>query len=496
MNRAHTVWLDQLSNTNATALPASAHAVALPHFELGASMPKTKRDLFLAVMRFAWNQKGRLVLLYVLWKLLRKLNELGTSRQDPPFTPLLPGSTVHSTLFPAFLRSESTGLWLFTRAWRVRPSDEKGRVFLLHAYREHIGRYESLISDFNSAGYSVFGMDQQGHGQSGGARGYVESFRHYLVDTLAWMTHTMEREGTTRRNEDGTPNSEPVPVFIYGGTMGALLALQIVRTLEWRRQAEEGDAEAAAAEEQKHRSADAAGAAKAAAAVAASIAEEEQWVETNPPAASSSSSHAADAHCPPTAPTWRISGLILSSPVLIPSRSASPLLQALASALADVVPRFGFITLLDVNQLSRVRQARERFLADPLIYRGYMPVRFGHELLEAMSDTRSGLGEITVPVLVLQGDADTIVAPAGSQYAIEHLASADKTIQVYPGGMHDLYADTCREEMAKNVVEWLNRQTFQALPTATESTAASAAATSSSTSSGGNKTSSKQQRRR
>lgn len=488
MNRAHTVWLDQLSNTDATSLPASEGDIALPVFTL-TDMPKRKRDMVLAVLRFVWQQRGRLVCLYLAWRLMRKLHALSNSQQDAPFTPLshaalypaLTGDSstpaaatstatggggsggvslelAHATLFPAFIQSESTGVWLFTRAWRVAPSVERGRIFLLHGYREHCGRYQPLIDRWNEAGYSVYGMDQQGHGQSGGARGYVESFRHYLVDTLAWMEHVMTHEAASRLGSE-------VPIFIYGGTMGALLALQVARSLEWRHQAEEADAEEAAAD-----------AAAAVAQAPAAIAEEEAWEEatTEAPAAAAAASSAAaaaarsSASTMPAAPSWRVHGLILASPVLIPSRSQSPWMEVLASALADIVPRWGFTTLMSVGALSREPSAREQFRRDPLVHHAAMPVRFGHELLEAMTHTRNSLDELTLPVIIVQGSADRIVSPLGATYAIDHIASADKTLRVYDGAMHDLYLDDCRHQLADDLITWLNRQTQATTPDVTE----------------------------
>jgi hypothetical protein len=57
-------------------------------------------------------------------------------------------------------------------------------------------------------------------------------------------------------------------------------------------------------------------------------------------AASSGSLAASSSSASSASPHWRLSGLLLSSPALIPhAHSVSPLLQTLASLLADVLPK-------------------------------------------------------------------------------------------------------------------------------------------------------------
>jgi alpha-beta hydrolase superfamily lysophospholipase len=433
MNRAHTVWLDQLGSTSSTALPSSAGAVALPIFSLemaGLEAPRTKREGLMRLLHFVWTNKGRIAVLIALWTAIKKLHALSRSQQDAPVIPL-------SSQFPSFIPSASTSIWLYTRAWRVPPSVERGRVFIVHAHREHVGRYEGLAQRLNAAGYSVFGLDHQGHGQSGGARGYVESFRHYIQDYMEFMSLTMVREGV------GSGGGADTPVFLLGHSMGATIALQIARIHEWRRaaEAEDRDREAESEGAKKHAPPDA-------------IVEEEAWEEDDQHGSSSTAAAAS------ATPNWRIHGLILSCPALIPDQaSVSPLLQALASSLADIVPRFGFSTVLNLSALSGEPATIAQFNRDPLVYRGVMNARFGHEMMEAMADTRQGLREVMLPILVCQGRRDQIVSPAGAQFVIDHAASTDKTVKFYEAGTHDLYLDTVREQFAQDVIEWLQRQT-------------------------------------
>ena len=70
-----------------------------------------------------------------------------------------------SHLFPNYWANRE-GLWIYTRRWEVNAS--KGLVFLCHGFGEHINRYVALANRLTQAGYSVYGMDHQGHGLSQG----------------------------------------------------------------------------------------------------------------------------------------------------------------------------------------------------------------------------------------------------------------------------------------------------------------------------------------
>lgn len=49
----------------------------------------------------------------------------------------------------------------------------KGIIILIHGMAEHIERYDSLATYFNTIGYLVYGSDQRGHGKTPGLQGYI-----------------------------------------------------------------------------------------------------------------------------------------------------------------------------------------------------------------------------------------------------------------------------------------------------------------------------------
>lgn len=68
------------------------------------------------------------------------------------------------------------GQSLAYKAW-TKVDLPKGVIILIHGMAEHIERYDSLATYFNSLGYIVYGTDQRGHGKTPGLQGYVHPRR-------------------------------------------------------------------------------------------------------------------------------------------------------------------------------------------------------------------------------------------------------------------------------------------------------------------------------
>ncbi len=106
------------------------------------------------------------------------------------------------------------GPTLFTRTY-LPDGTARAAVIVAHGYAEHSGRYEVLARRLVAEGYAVYALDYRGHGQSGGKRASVQVFREYIDDLIRFIDRVRE----TRPHP---------PRFLFGHSMGGLVALQLV----------------------------------------------------------------------------------------------------------------------------------------------------------------------------------------------------------------------------------------------------------------------------
>ena len=98
----------------------------------------------------------------------------------------------------------------YMQGWEAEAKP-KAIVCLIHGLGEHTGRYEHVGRALNEAGYTLFGFDLRGHGKTGGPRGHIPSLDVALQDIRQFVEFQ-------KQNTD-------LPVFLYGHSLGGLLAL-------------------------------------------------------------------------------------------------------------------------------------------------------------------------------------------------------------------------------------------------------------------------------
>ena len=92
-------------------------------------------------------------------------------------------------------------------------------VCIVHGLGEHGGRYRRLAADLVRAGLAVVAFDQQGHGQSPGKRGCIDSYEALLIDigmVLRWADRCFP----------------DIPRILFGHSMGGNLVLNYVLRMD------------------------------------------------------------------------------------------------------------------------------------------------------------------------------------------------------------------------------------------------------------------------
>ena len=99
----------------------------------------------------------------------------------------------------------------YRQAWTV--AEPTGVVVLVHGVHEHSGRYRHVARRLTAAGWSVHALDHPGHGRSPGTRGAIGSLAAAV-------------EGVDLLTRAAAQHHPDVPLFVYGHSMGGLIALQ------------------------------------------------------------------------------------------------------------------------------------------------------------------------------------------------------------------------------------------------------------------------------
>ena len=118
---------------------------------------------------------------------------------------------------PAATHTEGTSpSGQYWQAWTPPPAVDApvvGVVVLVHGLHEHGGRYRHVAQRLAQAGYASYAVDHPGHGRSPGTRGNITSMAAAVDGVAALVRLAGERH-------------PDVPLFVYGHSLGGLIALQ------------------------------------------------------------------------------------------------------------------------------------------------------------------------------------------------------------------------------------------------------------------------------
>ena len=128
---------------------------------------------------------------------------------------------------------------------------------------------------------------------------------------------------------------------------------------------------------------------------------------------------------------------------------------AVFKGLAYLAPH-AHILHLPNEQFSRDPKVVQAMNEDPLIAHETQPTRTMAALVRAGERLKDGFPLMTLPVLILHGTLDKNTRPTGSQHFYERVGSADKTLKLYEGSLHDVLNDIDKSVAMKDIESWLN----------------------------------------
>jgi alpha-beta hydrolase superfamily lysophospholipase len=230
----------------------------------------------------------------------------------------------------------------------------RAELLIVHGLAEYAERYREIAATLAGRGISCFAYDQRGHGSRPGLRTHVDRFDDF-VDDLNLAAESLRRR------------SAELPLFVWGHSMGSIVAICAVLTA-------------------RHR--------------------------------------------------WR--GAITTSNSLEVFRRGPNPLNPLFRLASRVVPRVRVPLGLDARKISTDEAVQRAYASDPLIP-PTASLRLIVEFAAACERCRADASQLTLPWLVVHGEADAIAPVQGSRVLFEALRSQDKQLAVYPGLRHEVH---------------------------------------------------------
>jgi len=154
-----------------------------------------------------------------------------------------------------------------------------------------------------------------------------------------------------------------------------------------------------------------------------------------------------------------LSGVIVTSPLIILTKPASKLVRWIADKAGPILPNLPIPAETKPEDLSHDPVANEAYAKDPLIkqigsLRGVGDMLTGGEqLLKAdYQNWRPSL-----PLLVIHGTADRVTSHQASQEFFNKVPAKDKELSLYPDGYHELQnePDGVKERLIAQCIAWV-----------------------------------------
>lgn len=147
---------------------------------------------------------------------------------------------------------------------------------------------------------------------------------------------------------------------------------------------------------------------------------------------------------------------VLSGPAIRVPNQPSEFLISILNIVSRFLPKIG-VRQLESDVLSSDPSVIAARADDPLVYQGKVTARLATEINLASLHVQAHAGNITLPLLILQGGADATVDPAGTQLLYDTAGSADKTLKVYEGYYHEVFnePELRRNQVFDDMQDWL-----------------------------------------
>jgi acylglycerol lipase len=113
---------------------------------------------------------------------------------------------------------------------------------------------------------------------------------------------------------------------------------------------------------------------------------------------------------------------------------------------------------IEPSRLSKDPEVQRAYMEDPLVLRERVTDELFARLADGVALLPGRAGEVRMPCLLIHGGDDALCSAEGAKMWVESSASTDLTVKIYPGGRHEMFNETNKQEVLTDLWEWLDRR--------------------------------------
>jgi alpha-beta hydrolase superfamily lysophospholipase len=147
-------------------------------------------------------------------------------------------------------------------------------------------------------------------------------------------------------------------------------------------------------------------------------------------------------------------GAMLSAPAIQSPQEPPAWQVGIIKMIAKLFPKTALLQL-DASGISRDAAVVDKYMNDPLVNKDKLSAKFLLEMTNTMEAVKHRANEITLPILIMHGTADTMTAPAGSELLHSKCSSDDKSIRLYDGLFHEIFNEPEQKMVITEVIDWI-----------------------------------------
>ena len=130
---------------------------------------------------------------------------------------------------------------------------------------------------------------------------------------------------------------------------------------------------------------------------------------------------------------------------------------AVLKGLSHLAPH-AHVLNLPKKAFSRDPKVVQALIDDPLLAHEVQPTKTVAEMVRADERLKRDFGQITLPLLIIHGTADSVARPEGSKEFYSRAGSVDKTLKLYEGYFHDPLNDVGKEAVMADIRAWIEKR--------------------------------------